>query len=301
MNIKEAINDYMIQIQVIENKSKNTIQSYQRDLKTYMEYLLSKNIHEMEQIDVLVLEDFIMSYMDHHAPSSGNRILSCIRRFHAYTSMNHPQIKDPAVSIRGFQKSRHLPVYCTQEEIAKLFSSFGQSDREIYQKTILMLLYTCGLRVSELCGLRLNQIRFSEQMIRIHGKGDKERILPIAKPCLEQMKLYQDLVRVQWIKNKTPYFFINPYGRPCTRQYVHHLIKNKVQECGLDPRISAHSLRHSFASHLLDGKADLRVVQELLGHSDIQTTQIYTHIQNQRLTNAYDQYFNGFSKVEEED
>lgn len=301
MNINEALDDYKMHLQIIENKSQNTIQSYLRDLQIYKEYLEQRQITQMEEIHIQVLEDFLMHYMDTHAPSSGNRMLSCLRGFHACTTLNHPEIKDPALAIHGLQKSKHLPIYCTKEEIAQLLSSFGHSDRDIYQKTILMVLYGCGLRVSELCELHLNQIYFSQKFLRIHGKGDKERIIPIADSCIKQMKLYHDLVRKHWLTARTSLFFINAKGRPCTRQYVHRMIKTRVKECGLDSRISAHSLRHSFATHLLDGEANLRVVQELLGHSDIQTTQIYTHVQNQRLTNAYDQYFNDLSNVKEED
>lgn len=300
MNIKEAYDDYMMHLKVIENKSFNTIESYQRDLLVYLKYLSDHDIQNMEDIHVQTLENFLMEYMDTHLPSSGNQMLSCIKGFHAYTILNHPNMKDPAISIRGFQNNKHLPIYCTKEEIEMLLNSFDQSDKGIYQKTIIEVLYGCGLRVSELCQLTTNQIHYDQRIVRIHGKGDKDRIVPIAQSCIQQMKLYQNQVRKQWLKNQSSLFFINAKGKPCSRQYVHTLIKRKVKECGLDSRISAHSLRHSFATHLLEGESDLRIVQELLGHSDIQTTQIYTHVQNQRLTKAYDAYFNGLGKTKEE-
>ena len=124
-------------------------------------------------------------------------------------------------------------------------------------------------------------------------------MIPIADPCIAQMEVYLNTVRNEWDVNHSPNFFINHLGHVCTRQYVHTFIKKNVEACGLDPRISAHSFRHSFATHLLDGQADLRVVQELLGHSDIQTTQIYTHIQNERLKSAYDQFFDWKGKKED--
>ena len=300
MELSEAFNDYLLEIRVVENRSNNTFNSYRRDLKTYIEYLQEKGIQRMESITLGDVEDFLMFYLDSHAPSSANRMLSSIHGFHEFTSANHPQIQNPAFSVHGVKKQKHLPTYCTQAEIQRLFDSFDQSDQSIYEKTILEVLYTCGLRVSELCELKTVQIRLQEHILKVHGKGDKERIVPIASSCIQQMKHYQELVRSQWLRKSTPYFFINRFGRRLTRQYVHQLIKRKVEECQLDPRISAHSLRHSFATHLLEGDADLRVVQELLGHADIQTTQIYTHIQNERLTKAYDRYFNFLEESKEE-
>ncbi len=288
-------------IEIVQNKSSNTVLAYQSDLQIYCSYLEQHGYKNMEQIDLLTVEHFLMEFMDTHVPSSGNRMLAAIRSFHEYTSMNHPAIKDPISVIHGFQKSKKLPIYCTQKEIEKLFSSFDLKDeKQFYQKVILEILYSCGLRVSELCSLELHQIHFSEKILRILGKGDKERIVPIAQPCIEDMLRYRDTIREKWLKKRTNLFLINQQGRPCTRQYVHNLIKQKADECGLNHKISAHSLRHSFATHLLEGNADLRIVQELLGHSDIQTTQIYTHIQNQRLTKAYDEYFNFLEEKEEE-
>lgn len=191
----------------------------------------------------------------------------------------------------SFHKEKHLPSYLEFEEILKLLSSFDSSDKGIFQKTLLETLYSCGLRVSECCQLKLNDVHLNERILKINGKGGKERIIPIASNCVEQMKQYISLVRNQWDTKNSPYFFINSLSHPVNRQYVHQLIKKKINELDLNPDISAHSLRHSFATHLLNGNADLRVVQELLGHSDIQTTQIYTHVQNKRLNDVYDTYF----------
>lgn len=292
MNLKEAMEDYQRHIEIVENKSKNTVLSYMRDLNVYTEYLDQHSIIEVEQVHVLTIENFLMDYMEDHKPSSGNRMLSVIRSFHSFTSMNHNRIHDPSLSIRGLHSSKHLPIYCSQEDISKLLSSFSNEDVDLYHKTIIELLYSCGLRVSELCELRLEQIHVHEKILRIQGKGNKERIVPIADSTLNLLLTYLNTIRSKWQKKRSVYVFINRYGKKCTRQYVHNMIKKKVSECNLDSRISAHSFRHSYASHLLDGGADLRIVQELLGHSDIQTTQIYTHIQNQRLTKDYDKYFN---------
>ncbi len=299
MNLKEAMQDYKINLQVIENKSEKTIASYLNDLNQYIEYMNSIGIENVEQINILKIDSFFNVYDKTHSTKSCNRVLSSIRSFHKYTTLNHPNIKNPTLYMHGFKNSLHLPVYCSVDDISKLLNSFGQSDIEIYQKTILETLYSCGLRVSELCDLKQNDVHLDEKIIKVTGKGNKQRIVPIADACISQMKIYISFVRVQWEKKRCPNFFINQFGRVCTRQYVHTLIKSKIQECGLNPEISAHSFRHSFATHLLDGNADLRVVQELLGHSDIQTTQIYTHIQNKRLTSVYDTFFTDLNKEKE--
>ena len=214
--------------------------------------------------------------------------------------MNHESIKDPTLYIHTHKHNEHLPIYASVQDLKVLFDSFSNSDIDIYHKTILLTLYSCGLRVSELCSLKRNDVHLSEKILKVTGKGDKERIIPIVDACVQQMELYLNLVRKNWQKKTLPNFFINQYGRVLTRQYVHNLIKKKCEECNLNPNLSAHSFRHSFASHLLDGNADLRIVQELLGHSDIQTTQIYTHIQNKRLVNAYDNAFQSFKKKEDD-
>lgn len=300
MNLKEALSDYKMHLSLVENKSQKTIDAYMSDLNKYITYLNEKGIDDIENVTILNVDAYLSSLNTKFTPTSINRMLSSIKSFHKHTSLSYPNIKNPTSYLHGCSTNKHLPVYAASDDLKILFSSFDQSDIEIYQKTLLMTLYSCGLRVSELCDLKRNHVHFDEKILKVQGKGGKERIVPIADDCIKQMKLYTDLVRNQWDKKKTANFFINQYGRVLTRQYVHNLIKQKTIECGLNPDLSAHSFRHSFATHLLDGKADLRVVQELLGHSDIQTTQIYTHIQNKRLTNVYDDAFVGLKKKEEE-
>ena len=273
---------------VIENKSERTVEAYKRDLDGYLDYMESLNIINMEDITLLKVDSFFQQYCQSHKMTSANRVLAS---FHKYTTLNHPNINNPVLYYHSFHKEKHLPSYLEFEEILKLLSSFDSSDKGIFQKTLLETLYSCGLRVSECCQLKLNDVHLNERILKINGKGGKERIIPIASNCVKQMKQYISLVRNQWDTKNSPYFFINSLSHPVNRQYVHQLIKKKINELDLNPDISAHSLRHSFATHLLNGNADLRVVQELLGHSDIQTTQIYTHVQNKRLNDVYDTYF----------
>lgn len=296
MKCREALNDFKINLMVIENKAQKTIEAYIRDLNCYLSYLETIGIENMEDITILKVDSFFQSYSKSHAPSSCNRMLASIRSFHKYTTLNHPKIQNPVLYFHGFQNQKHLPVYLQIEDVFRLIHSFDASDQGIFHKTIIETLYSCGLRVSELCSLRCNEVHLQEKILKIKGKGGKERMVPIACDCIDQMNLYLSVVRCQWDQKKSPYFFINQLSHPLTRQYVHELIKKKVNELQLNPQISAHSFRHSFATHLLNGNVDLRVVQELLGHSDIQTTQIYTHIQDARLKNVYDSYFPSIEK-----
>lgn len=300
MNLHEALSDYKLNLSLVENKSKKTIEAYMSDLTHYIDYLNQKNINNVEEITILTVDNYLNSLTKEYSSNSINRVLASVRSFHKFISLNHESIKDPTLYIHTHKHNEHLPIYASIQDLKVLFDSFSNSDIDIYHKTILLTLYSCGLRVSELCSLKRNDVHLSEKILKVTGKGDKERIIPIVDACVQQMELYLNLVRKNWQKKTLPNFFINQYGRVLTRQYVHNLIKKKCEECNLNPNLSAHSFRHSFASHLLDGNADLRIVQELLGHSDIQTTQIYTHIQNKRLVNAYDNAFQSFKKKEDD-
>lgn len=300
MDLHEALSDYKLNLSLVENKSKKTIEAYMSDLTHYINYLNQKNINNVEEITILTVDNYLNSLTKEYSSNSINRVLASVRSFHKFISLNHESIKDPTLYIHTHKHNEHLPIYASVQDLKVLFDSFSNSDIDIYHKTILLTLYSCGLRVSELCSLKRNNVHLSEKILKVTGKGDKERIIPIVDACVQQMELYLNLVRKNWQKKTLPNFFINQYGRVLTRQYVHNLIKKKCEECKLNPNLSAHSFRHSFASHLLDGNADLRIVQELLGHSDIQTTQIYTHIQNKRLVNAYDNAFQSFKKKEDD-
>lgn len=298
MKLEEALQDYLHYIQAVDQKALATIHSYKTDLEEYILWLTQHQKKDMEDILPQDIQCFLheLEAGDDNNPqtmrkrSSVNRMLTSIHMFHRYISMNHPTILDPSIHIRGGKKQQHLPLYFNAADIERLLDSFGEDDLSLYQKAICELLYGCGLRVSEVCELSLHQVHLEQGYLRIIGKGDKERMVPMHERCVRALRIYLLQVRPIWEKRKSNRVFINRRGNVLTRQYVHTLIKQRLQELGLDERLSAHSFRHSFATHLLDGGADLRVVQELLGHSDITTTQIYTHIQNRRLQEAIDRF-----------
>lgn len=287
MLVTDALDDYIHYISVVDQRALTSIKAYQKDLAIYQSFLSEHKIDQMEDITYSIMQDFMDEQREIKMNNSINRMISTLHNFHHYITFANPHIQDASVFLRSRKSGRKLPRYFNVDDITKLLNSFGDSDQEIFHHAILELLYSCGLRVSELCDITLNQIHLEQGFLRCIGKGDKERMVPIGGQAIQTLQQYLQLVRAQWQKKRQPYVFINHRGNPLTRQYVHVLIKNKLIEQGLDERLSAHSFRHSFATHLLDGGADLRIVQELLGHSDIQTTQIYTHIQNKRLKDAY--------------
>lgn len=300
MTLQEALEDYLYYIRAVDQKSLATIRSYESDLREYLTFMDERKIATIEDITHADIQDFLTSLeqpqpeKDHpmmpRKTSSLNRMITSIHMFHRYLSMTYPKLSNPSTHIRGRKKGMKLPLYFNPDDIANLLDSFDESDQGLFEKAILELLYGCGLRVSELCSLTLNQMHLEQGFLRVIGKGDKERMVPMHEQCVKALRKYLEVVRIHWEKKRSSYVFINHLGNPLTRQYVHTLIKKKLKEQQLDERLSAHSFRHSFASHLLDGGADLRVVQELLGHHDIATTQIYTHIQDKRLKNAYEAF-----------
>lgn len=287
MELQDAFTDYIHNLQVVEHKSSSTISSYKSDLTIYLTYMKEQGYSCVEQITFSQIQEFLNIQVNHRKHSSLNRLVSVIRMFHRYLAMTYTTIDDPSLHLESYKMSKKLPNYFNVEDIETLLNSFGDSEQDIFHKCMLETLYGCGLRVSELCDLRLNQLHLDQGYITIKGKGNKERLVPMHKRSIQAIRNYLEGVRNHWEIKRNPYVFLTHTGHVVNRQYVHHLIKNSLHSCDLDERLSAHSFRHSFASHLLDGGADLRVVQELLGHSNISTTQIYTHIQTKRLKEAY--------------
>lgn len=300
MKIEEAKEDYIHYIRVVDQKSLATISSYTHDLNLYTDYLFDHGIINMEDIEVCDLQDFLAIQSDQKSAGSVNHLIVTLHMFHRFVTMNEPSIDDPSQHIHGRRTSKKLPKYFNVHDIEVLLDSFDDSDQGLFEKAILEVLYGCGLRVSELCGLQMGMINLDHGFLRVIGKGDKERMIPMHQRSIDALQNYIVHVRTQWLKKKTQYVFVKSNGNPLLRQDVHKLIKTRLHMLGLNEDLSAHSFRHSFATHLLDGGADLRVVQELLGHRDISTTQIYTHIQNKKLKDAYTS-FHPFAKEDKND
>lgn len=291
MNISEAISDYLLHISTIDLKAPRTIKEYRRNLAVYEQYLSNLNITSIEDVTKIVAQDFVSEYASTHSPSATNQMVACIKAMHHNTSANHPEISNQTHVLHQSKVPKKARDYCSEQEIRAILDSFDKSDKGEFDKTIFLTLYACGLRESELIELESKNVHLDNGQMKILGKGGKERIVPIADECIAQMKIYSSLIRGSWDVSHRPQFFINKKGKPLNATYIYRLVKSKSEELNLTGNITPHSIRHSYATHLLNGGADLRSVQEMLGHADIATTEIYTHLDKQRLKEGYDRFF----------
>lgn len=285
MNINSAINEYILEIKTREGKSERTVSSYSRDLNKYKEYLINQNIIDTKKINDVIINDFINS-LNNYSSATIMRIKTSIRNFHRYISYRYDE-KDPSYLVEINKPAKRLPVYCTKEEIEKLMGQFGDNPEDVFNHAILEMIYGLGLRVSECCDLTISQVNLDSGFANILGKGNKERIVPIPKLTLKYIKEYFYNIRPLWLKQSNNHFFINKFGKDIYPRYVERLIEESANNVGLKKHITPHKLRHSYATHLLEGGADLRSIQELLGHSSISTTEIYTHVESEKLKNSY--------------
>lgn len=288
MNWLEALLAYESHITYVDRKSKQTIESYLNDLKHYQHYFESLDINP-DTILTKQINQYLQDVNDRCANSTVLRIKTSIVSFHKFLSQYYKLNSNPAASIQKIKKIYRYPKTINLSSINQILEE-NHSEHESFHIAMFDVLYSCGLRVSELVNLNLNQIYLEQGYIRVIGKGDKERIIPMADITRRNLKRYIDKERFLWLKSKSNYVFIKPDGKPINRQYVYNSLKNRCIELGLDIDISPHKLRHSFATSLLNGGADLRIVQELLGHSDISTTQIYTHVEGKRMHDAYNKF-----------
>ncbi|MEE8334924.1 MAG: site-specific tyrosine recombinase XerD [Candidatus Neomarinimicrobiota bacterium] len=286
------LQDYLLTLRVERNLSPQSISAYQSDLKRYLNFLTTafklKNVPEINQ-------SHIRSYLRelsnaHLAPSSIRRLLSSIRSYHVFLNAENICLENPTLSLDFPKIHKKLPQVLSVREIEQIISNIPDTHPLFYRDTaILEILYSCGLRVSELCNLRVDDLLLDSEMMQVTGKGNKMRLVPIggrAQLCLNN---YMKFLRpgLKGRRRAEGIIFLSNNGRQLTRMVVWLILKKWVFEAGINKRVSPHTLRHSFATHLLEGGADLRIVQELLGHADISTTQIYTHLNKDHLKEVH--------------
>jgi integrase/recombinase XerD len=289
---KDLLADHFINhLRVERGLAENTIQSYSQDLVRFIRYLDKRNISPL-----YVKQDDIMDYMSTLrgvlSVRSVARNLSALKMFFRFLVYDGLIGKSPARLLTTPKLPRKLPGVLNREQVDLLLSQpDAASHRGQRDKAMLELLYATGLRVSELVGLKISNVNLEAGYVRTVGKGSKERMVPMGQKALDALKIYLGDGRVVLLKKRTSYYvFLNARGKPMTRQGFWKIIRQYGLNAGIRGAITPHSLRHSFASHLLEGGADLRSVQVMLGHADISTTQIYTHVTRDRLKKIHEKY-----------
>lgn len=274
--------------------SENTLSSYKNDINNYINYLISHDIEEINAVTHHNISDFIIFLYDLGLSDTTRiRYLSSIRSFHKYLLMSKLIRSDVTEKVDMPKKRKSLPEVLTIDEINKYINSINVNiEFGIRDRAIIELFYACGLRVSELCDLKKRDIIWDYEILRVIGKGSKERIVPIGNSALNWLKKYLEEERenLSKIKESEDFIFLNFRGKKLTRMGIWKILQKYAIPLGMENKIHPHIFRHSFATHLLEGGADLRAVQEMLGHSDISTTQIYTHIDKEYLKEVHRMY-----------
>jgi len=263
--------------------SKNTLSAYRSDLSIFHKWLGKQ---AFSSVDAKRIQDYFKERQQKGMSASTQaRILTCMRLFFHYLHDNELINSNPAAELSHPKQEQKLPVFLNINEVERLLdtpdntTTFGKRD-----KAMLELLYSCGLRVSELINLSYHNIHLRDEYVRIHGKGNKERMLPMGEIAIDHLTAYEQEARPLLLKNgQCDSFFLSNRGKAMSRQNFFYIIKSYAVQAGIDKPLSPHSLRHAFATHLVQKGADLRSVQLMLGHSDISSTQLYTHIQNAQL------------------
>lgn len=281
----ESTKDFLEYLKYERRVSVNTVDSYGENL------LLLKNYTNKDLIS-LKKED-IKDFLDNVEATARTKAhyLTVFNSFYKYLVFMDKIKSNPCDGIKAPKLEKKLPTYLTNEEIAKLFNIRLTKPVDYRNKAILEVMYATGARISEVINLELNQIDFEECIIRVVGKGKKERIIPLDDVAIEVLDNYINNYRPFLIKNETcNYVFLNKNGEKISRQMIFKMLKNLANKAGITKEISPHTLRHSFASNLLNNGADLRVIQELLGHENLETTEIYSHLQNKKIKDDYNNH-----------
>lgn len=281
----DYIEEFRVNLTYEKNYSPNTIASYISDITNFQKYLKNKSLTSVKSEDVHKYIKSLASMKDR----SLARNLSSLRMFYMFLVKMNYMKDNPLYGITGPKIGKYLPDVLSIEEVDKLLDFEPKDNFTFRNRCILELLYSTGLRISELTSLKLSNINLDDCFVKVMGKGSKERIVPLSDIAVDYLREYIANVRPKMLKNRMcDDLFLNNHGLGLTRQAVFKMIKKRGEEVGLKKNISPHTLRHSFATHLLQNGADIRFIQELLGHSDVGTTEIYTHIANETLKESYD-------------
>ena len=291
-NLSEQVEDYLRYSQVERGLSNNTITAYRQDLTSFICFLQKENLTSWptQAVDI---DAFLAEQRDQKkATSSISRLITSLRKFYQWLVRQNIQKLNPMLEIDSPKKRRTLPVALTVNEVNNLLE---QPDTKkqlgLRDRALLETLYATGIRVSELINLKFTDLHEELKLVKVFGKGSKERLIPISEVALSWIDSYKEKVRdplILKIGKNTDFIFLNSRGSSLTRQAVWQIIKHYCKMAGIQKNVTPHTLRHTFATHLLENGADLRVVQEILGHSDISTTQIYTNLSQKHILQVYE-------------
>ncbi|MFH0985464.1 MAG: tyrosine recombinase XerC [Candidatus Omnitrophota bacterium] len=285
--MNKQVEDFLNFLATEKGASVHTTKNYGIDLREFVKFMAEKELRSLSYLDIRSFLAFLKTR--EYSKSSISRKLACLRSFFKYLVRENILTQNPAAGIATPKKEKRLPSFMNPDEVTKLLDAPDKNSwEEKRDKAILEMLYSSGLRVSELAGLNHDDLDFFGGLVRVRGKGKKERIVPVGQTALNCLRAYCDMKAPREVANaiKKP-LFISRIGSRLTDRSVRRMILKYVKRTGLGKEISPHMFRHSFATHMLDRGADLRSVQELLGHANLSTTQIYTHVTTQRLKDAY--------------
>lgn len=287
---EEAGRRYRTYIRLEKRLAANTVESYMRDFRQFAHFILRQYDVAPQHVEPEMIQRYLEWLYDRgREKTSQARALSGVRSFFAFLVLNDRIDASPAEFIQMPKFGRHLPDVLTTGEIDRIIAAVGTSTpKGLRDSAMLEVLYSCGLRVSELTSLRMQDLFFGEGYIRVVGKGDKQRLVPISATARDRIQRYLEVRRSDRAGEEI--VFLNNRGRKLTRVMVFTVLRQAVQQAGIDKRISPHTFRHSFATHLLEGGASIRQVQEMLGHESILTTEIYTHLDSDHLRRTVEEH-----------
>jgi integrase/recombinase XerD len=286
--------DFLAYLEFERGLSRNTLEAYRGDLLQFGRFLEERSATAVDA-NSADISDFLTRLAtgdaDHRpaSPATIHRKSACLRSFYRHLRREGLRDSDPTAGLSAPRRSRKLPHVLTRGEIDRLLSQpRGTDPHALRDRALLELMYACGLRASEAIGLELGDVDMEERVLRARGKGSKERIVPIGQAALRALRVYLERGRPGIVKDGTEaHLFVNFRGGQLTRQGLYKIVRRHATGAGLADRMSPHTLRHTFATHLLAGGCDLRSVQEMLGHADVSTTQLYTHLSSERLKDVY--------------
>jgi len=294
IELERLMLDFLAHLELERGLSRNTLEAYRSDLLQYGEFLnlMELSVMEVRHGELAAFLSGLAAGAGEHPPVAAatlQRKVASLRSFYRHLRREGLIEHDPTADLRGPRKTQRLPRVLTREEVAKLLSEpRGTEPGALRDRALLEVMYACGLRASETIGLRAGDVDLDEGMLRARGKGSKERVVPIGRRAVAALRAYEQHGRPVLVGYKTETrLFVNRRGGGLTRQGLYKIVQGHARGAGLEQKMSPHTLRHSFATHLLAGGCDLRSLQEMLGHADLATTQVYTHLSAERLKDVY--------------